>query len=88
MANTIVIKQHNIYAFSCATDQSIAGNPILSAVLSNGVTTELAISNITDTSFIITLDTSSLPVGVCQMDIKIGNVSSDTVLLNILRNIA
>ena len=88
MANTITIKQNNIYALSCVTSQSIGGNPIHSSVLSNGVTTVLAISNILDTSFTITLDTSSFPVGACQMDIKIGNVSSETISLNILRSIA
>lgn len=86
--NTVTLKTNNIYALSCTTDQSIGGNPIYAAVLSNRVTTEMVISDVTDTSFTITLDTSSLVVGLAQMDIRIGNVSSETINLNILRNIA
>lgn len=84
----IPLKTNNIYALSCVTDQSIGGNLIYAAVLSNRVTTEMVISNITDTSFTITLDTSPLVVGLAQMDIKIGNISSETISLNILRSIA
>ena len=86
--NTITLKQYNTYILSCSTSQSIGGNPISAAVLSNNEKINLEISNITDTSFTINLDTSLLLIGLLPMDIKIGNVSSDTISLNILRSIA
>lgn len=89
MLNTFSIKQNNIVILQYTTEESLGGNDIKSAIRDvNNYSKVLVITDIEDKAFKVTLDTVGLAVGPAEMDIKIGNVSSETIIVDIQRGVA
>lgn len=88
MAQTITLKQNNIVVLACTASQTIGSNPVIAAVLSNGDTISLPVVVTDSLHFNVTINTGLLDLRLCPMDIKIGNVSSDTIYLDIVKSIA
>lgn len=84
----ITLKQHNIVVLQCTASQSLAGNTPLASVLNGSTTTSQTVTVTGDKTFNVTIDTTNFVIGKALFDIKIGTVSSDTIALNIARNIA
>jgi len=84
---TITLKQHNIVTLSCTMTTPIGGNTVLSSVLHGTTTTPQTVLITGANTFDITINTATFELGRALMDIKVGNVSSDTLVLDIIKNI-
>jgi hypothetical protein len=84
----ITLKHNNIISLSCNTSQSIGGNTVISAILQGGIRTALPVTIIDNNNFTVVIDTSVLTLGWSVWDIKIGNVSSESITVMIEQEIA
>lgn len=83
------VKQNNEVALSCLVSDSILGIPIKSAILdSAGNIKTLRVDIVDSNNFIIYLNTGGCSVGKAYLDCKIGNVSSDNILIFIEKSIS
>lgn len=85
----ITLKQNNIVVLSCSLSQDIGGNPVSAAVLqSSGEIVAMQVNIIDARNFNVIIDTSLLNVGKNTFDIRVGNVSSESIIINVLRSIS
>lgn len=83
------IKQNNIVAISCSISAYILGNTVKSAILDSAQNIKPLNVDIVDTNnFIVYLDTNGCAIGRAYLDIKIGNVSSENIIIIIEKSIS
>jgi hypothetical protein len=85
----ITVKKNNKLTLTCSTSEPIGMQTITSVVMdSQGVKHPMTVTNVDDYHFTILLDTTNLAVSTAKFDVKIGDVSSETVQIFIEPNIS